>query len=252
MGSTKAEALQLFLRRLQSRSTLDRAAEQALLDLRGQVDQVDANSDIVRPGESTDHACLVAKGLTARFDQMQDGRRQIVSIYIPGDMCDLHSVPMPTTGWGLEALTATTVLRVPHGDLRQLALDYPQLGFAFWRDTIVDGSILGKWVGNVGRRRALPRLAHLLCELGIRMEQAQLGTRTQFILPATQNHLADATGLTPVHLNRTVRSLRAEGVTFAGRTVRVERWDALASLAEFDPTYLLLPKRGPQRAAGLV
>jgi CRP-like cAMP-binding protein len=92
----------------------------------------------------------VVEGLVGRFDQMKDGRRQISALYIPGDMCDLHSTVMPVAGWGLEAITTTTVLHVPHYDLRNLATEFPNVALAFWRDTTADASVLAKWVGNSG------------------------------------------------------------------------------------------------------
>ena len=132
------------------------------------------------------------------------------------------------------------MLFVPHEPLRKLIED-ANLALAFWRDTVVDGSILAKWVSNLGRKAAPPRVAHLFCEIGIRMEHAGLGTRTEFDFPMTQAQLADVVGLTSVHLNRTLKGLAAKGVTFARKTVRIADWDLLAAMAEFDPAYLLLP-----------
>ena len=241
--------LQLFLNRLLRRSPLGRQEQEAILGLRNRPAQVEPRQDIVSPGTATAHACLVVKGLVARFDQMRDGKRQIVSFYLPGDMCDLHSVAVSTPGWGLEALITTTVLFVPHADLAQLAQDHSRIAMAFWRDTTADASILAKWVGNLGRRQAAPRLAHLLCEMGSRMEQAGLGSKTRYNLPATQAQLADATGLTAVHLNRTLKTLAPYGVTFRARTVRIEDWGPVVEVAEFDPAYLLLRTGEPARAA---
>lgn len=236
-----AKAYTVFLRRLLSRSRLGEDERDAIAALRAAPERIEANRDIVGPGEHRDHACLVVKGLAARFDQMRDGQRQIVAIYVPGDMCDLHSVPVDYTGWGLQTLAPTTIARIAHAELRQAIAQYPDIGMAFWRDTVADGSILAKAVANVGRRRAQPRLAHLLCEMGVRMELAELGMRTAYPLPATQAHLADMLGLTAVHLNRTFRKLKAEGVSMTGGEVRIEDWGRLVRMAEFDPAYLLLP-----------
>jgi CRP-like cAMP-binding protein len=242
IGVTTPEALRLFIDRLLLRSSLSVAQRAVITALPGRLSKVPACHDIILPGEHTDHACLVASGLVARFDTMADGRRQIVAFYLPGEMCDLHSVPVPTSGWGLEALAGSTLVFVPHGALREAASD-PAIAMAFWRDTVTDGSILAKWAANLGRKQALPRLAHLFCEMGMRMEGRGLGTRTEYDLPITQAQLADAAGLTSVHLNRTLKALRHEGVTFAGKRVRIADWAALTHLAEFDPVYLLLPER---------
>jgi CRP-like cAMP-binding protein len=231
----------MFLRRLMRRSMLNGSEQDAIRSLSGKVEKIAAGRDVVVPGEHTDHACLVVSGLMSRFDVLLDGRRQTVALYIPGEMCDLHSVPVPTSGWGLEALTPSTLLLVPHDELRALIRD-PNLALALWRDTVVDASILAKWVANLGRKQAAPRLAHLFCEIGVRMEQAGLGSRTDFTLPMTQAQLSDVAGLTSVHLNRTLKALAHDGVTFARKTVRIADWRALAEIAEFDPAYLLLPR----------
>jgi CRP-like cAMP-binding protein len=230
----------MFLRRLMRRSVLSGSEQHAIRSLSGKVEKIAAGRDVVVPGEHTDHACLVVSGLMSRFDVLLDGRRQTVALYFPGEMCDLHSVPVPTSGWGLEALTPSTLLLVPHDELRALIRD-PNLALALWRDTVVDASILAKWVANLGRKQAAPRLAHLFCEIGVRMEQAGLGSRTDFTLPMTQAQLSDVAGLTSVHLNRTLKALAHDGVTFAKTTVRIADWRALAEMAEFDPAYLLLP-----------
>jgi CRP-like cAMP-binding protein len=243
MADDREKGLRLFLNRLLRRSVLTDDEQAAILSLSGRVEKVPPGTDVVVPGESTDHSCAVISGLMSRFDVLLDGRRQTVALYIPGEMCDLHSVPVPTSGWGLETLTTSTLLFVPHEELRALIRD-PVLALALWRDTTVDGSILAKWVANLGRKQAAQRLAHLLCEIGVRMEQAGLGSRGDFALPMTQSQLADVAGLTPVHLNRTLKLLAHEGVVFARKSVSIADWAALAQFAEFDPAYLLLPPDG--------
>jgi CRP-like cAMP-binding protein len=250
VSSSNHSALSGFLERLLSRSALSNEEQQAILGLTSHAHQTRANWDIVSPGDTVDHACLVADGLAARFDQMADGRRQITAIYLRGDMCDLHSVVAPTAAWGIGALTTTTVLRVPHRELRQLAGTYPGIALAFWRDVTTDASVLSKWVGNVGRRDARARIAHLLCETGIRMEWARLGTRTCFPFEMTQQQLSDATGMTAVHVNRTIQALRAAGIIRTeGRTMHVDDWPCLTQVADFDPAYLLLDGQSGRVAA---
>lgn len=234
-------ALEKFVARLLRRSTLSTEEVQALLHLPCRVAQPQAHFDIVYPGETVNHACLVAKGLVARFDQMRDGKRQIAAFHIPGDMCDLHSVVAPTAGWGISALSPSTVLFLSHAELRKLAIAYPNVALSFWRDGTADASVLAKWVGNLGRQDARSRLAHLLCEMGVRLELAGLGTRTSFVLDATQEQLADALGLTAVHVYRTMQALRREGLLAThGRTIDVVDWQCFAEAADFDPAYLLL------------
>lgn len=238
--SVERHALQRFLDRLLSRSELSREEQAAILGLDCRLSQVPPRIDIVSHGETVGHACLIARGLAARFDQMRNGKRQIVAFHIPGDMGDLHSVVAPTAAWGIAALTATSVVHIPLGALRHLVETYPAIALAFWRDSTADASILAKSVGNLGRQEARARIAHVLCELGIRMEQAGLGTRTLFDFHATQEQLADAVGLTAVHVNRTLQRIRAAGlIATHGHTVEIQDWQGLVDLAEFDPAFLL-------------
>lgn len=249
---TSHSALEKFLARLLRRSTLGAEEQQAILSLSHRTVQVQPRADIVSPGETVGHACLVAKGLVARFDQMRDGKRQIAAFHIPGDMCDLHSVVAPTAAWGMAALTAGTVLFIPHTELRKLATTYPHIAMAFWRDGTVDSSVLAKWVGNLGRQDARARLAHLLCEMGTRFELAGLGSRSCFVLDATQEQLADALGLTAVHVNRTMQGLRRDGlVTTRSHTVEVSDWSRLVQAADFDPVYLLIDSPPPPATNGI-
>jgi CRP-like cAMP-binding protein len=241
MTAPSPAALSLFLHRLLLRSTLSAEEREAILALPGTPATVPARTDIVAPGQRVGYACLVVEGLAGRFDQMADGRRQTVSFYLPGDMCDLPSVVLPIAAWGITALTTSTILLLPHAALRDVAARYPAIAMAFWRDTVVDAATLAKWVANIGRKEAMARLAHLFCELGERMAVASLGTRTRFRLPINQEQLADATGLTSVHVNRTLRALREAGIlAYRNQLVEVLDLPRLASIAEFDDRFLLL------------
>jgi len=231
----------LFLKRLLIRSALTADEQKAILSLTGDKQRFAAHADIVNPGDTVDSACLVAKGLIARYDQMLDGHRQITSFYIAGDMCDLHSVVAPKASWSISAISAVTIIRVPHRQLSERCLRYPAIAMAFWRDGTVDASIFAKWVGNLGRKNARARIAHVMCELGMRIEAAGLGTRTSFELPITQERLGEATGLTTVHVNRTLQEIRGEGLlSFRNGQAEIHNWNALAEAAEFDPAFLML------------
>ena len=231
--------LQLFLDRLTSRSILTDDEQQAVLNLPGHAEQVQSNRDFVALGERVDHACLVVAGIVGRFDQSSDGARQITAMHIPGDLCDLHSVVQPLPTSALQSLSVATILRIPHVAIRAAAGRYPAVAEAFWRDCMVDAAILSEWVVNVGRRDAKTRVAHLLCELATRLRATGGANDFVFDLPVTQTQLGEATALTAVHINRTLQSLRAEGlVEWHQRVIRLPRWDALVERAEFDPAYL--------------
>jgi CRP-like cAMP-binding protein len=230
--------LQRFLDRLTKRSVLSEREQQAILDLPTRTSQAASNYDFVRSGDRVDHACLIVEGLVGRFDQNSQGARQITALHISGDMPDLHSVVQPTATSALQALSTTTILQVPHSALRSAAAAHPAIGEALWRDTMVDSMILAQWVVNVGRRDAKSRIAHLLCEMASRYGVPIRSGKVVFQLPMTQSHLGDATGLTPVHVNRTLMSLANEGVVFRHKTVRIDDWDRLVELGDFDSDYL--------------
>jgi len=245
--SSSSSNLGSFIKRIEVRSHLTEQERQAIVHLPVRVVQVKANRDLVRLGERVNHACLIVYGLVGRFGETKEGQRQITALHIPGDMADLHSVVRPVGTSALQALTTTTVLRVLHDDLRAIARQYPAIAEAFWRDCMVDAAILSQWVVNVGRRDAKSRMAHLLCEMASRYANDE-GAKLSFDLPMTQQHLADATGLTSVHVNRTLKALREDGVvTITGRDVQVHQWDRLVSLGEFDAAYLQADARQPER-----
>jgi CRP-like cAMP-binding protein len=240
-----------FLSRLLHRSPLTQAEQIALLSLKGPISRHAAHRDVVSPGERVEHSCLIVDGLAGRFDQMANGKRQITALHLPGDMCDLHSVVVPTASWSITALSDVTVMQVEHKKLRELVESYPGIAMAFWRDAVADGSHLVKWVGNLGRKGAAARVAHIFCEIGMRMESAGLGERRSFNFPVTQEQLADAAGLTSVHTNRVLQELRGRNLlTFRAGKVEILDWDAFAREAEFDPAYLILRWPGePEKSA---
>lgn len=234
------EALQAFLNRLTRLSSLAAEEQAAILALADDGLVEPSSGDLVRPGQTVDHAILVAEGVLARYDLMRTGARQITAFHIPGDVSDLQSVVAPVTGWGVAALGPVRTVRLPHRALRRLATRYPAIALAFWRDTTLDASILAKGMANIGRKTSHGRLAHLFCEFGLRMERAGRGSRNVYPLPVTQEQLGDAVGLTGVHVNRTLRALRDEGlVSFSQQRVAISDWDRLAAAADFDSLYLL-------------
>jgi CRP-like cAMP-binding protein len=162
-------------------------------------------------------------------------------------MADLPSVVSPKSGWGLSALTDTTILRIAHTDLRRIAAKHPGVAEAFWRDCVADGSIFSEWVVNVGRRDAFSRLSHLFCEMAIRSEQAGQGDRSGFPLPITQSDLGDATGLTGVHVNRTLKELREQSIVeLRGGRITIHDWDRLVKTGDFDAGFMLLDGPAPR------
>jgi CRP-like cAMP-binding protein len=243
MSLSDSSPLQPFLDKLVSRSNLNDAEQRAILALPARPDQIQTKRDFVRQGERVHHACFVVAGLVGRFGQNRDGSRQITAVHIPTDMVDLHSVVAPDACSALQALSVTTILRVPHEALRDAARRYPAIAEAFWRECVVDAAVLAEWVVNVGRRDARSRLSHLICEIACREAGAGENVGSDFPFLASQAHLADMTGLTSVHVNRSLRVLRDDNVVdVRPRMVRILDWKRLVEIGDFDSDYLRLAK----------
>lgn len=182
---------------------------------------------------------LLVRGIVARHMTLEDGSRQIVAIHVPGDFVDLHSFLLNAVEHDIEALTPVTIALFPHERLSLITETHPHLTRLLWMGTLIDASIHREWVLNVGRRRARPRIAHLLCELQVRLSIVGQATSAGFALPLTQADIGDACGLTPVHVNRVLRSLREAGIaTIKAGEVRIHDLARLKQDAEFDPYYL--------------
>lgn len=237
-----------YLDRLTSRSVLTDEEQQAILNLPGHAEQVQPYRDFVPLGNIADHVSLIVAGIVGRFDQTSDGARQITAIHIPGDVCNLHSVVQPLATSALEALSVATILRIPHAAIRAATARYPAIAEALWRDCTVDAAILAEWVVNVGCSDAKTRIAHLVCEMATRLDAGKGASDFVFDFPLTQARLAEATAMTAVHVNRTLQSLRADGLLeWHQRLIRVPDWDALVKRAEFEPSYLQTQVRPEQR-----
>lgn len=204
------------------------------------------HQDIVPEGERPGQCCLIVEGWACRYRTVQQGGRQILSFHIPGDLPDLQSLHLTVTDHGLSALTPVTAGFVSHAQIRELIAEHPRLGSAFWKDTLIDAAIYREWIVGMGRKEALPRIAHLLCEMFLRMQAVGLTTEQSCPLPITQTDMSDALGLTSVHVNRVLRDLRhQELIVLDHRMLTILDWPGLTALAEFEPTYLHQNTSGP-------
>ena len=240
MTSFQQSALYPFLEKLERRSEFTAEEQQVILSLPFNSIHLEANRDFAREGQLTDSSTFVLEGMIGAYKDDRRGRRQIVSVYIRGDMVDLHSVPVPETAAALQSLVPTTVLRVPHDALREAAVRYPNIAMAFWRETVVDAGILMEWVMNVGQRGARSRMAHFLCELSYRIERSAPADGTEIPYAITQFCMADILGMTAVHINRTLQGLRQERlIETVDRSIqRILDWGGLAKAGDFHPGYL--------------
>ncbi len=235
--------LEPMLRKLAFWHPLQKSDEEALLALPHRVKTLDPHHYIVREREKATHSCLMLSGYSVRHKIVVGGARQIVAIHMKGDMVDLQNSMLGTADHSVQMLTKGEIALIPREAIQQLALEKPRIGMAMWKDTLVDGSIFREWIANVGRRDAPTRLSHLLCEFALRLKVAGLGEQTNYELPMTQEQLADALGLTSVHVNRTLQALERESlISRTNRAVTIGDWQKLADAGDFDPTYLHLPE----------
>jgi CRP-like cAMP-binding protein len=235
------ESLKLMFARLARLSPLDAGDEAAILALPHTLRTLAPDEYVIREGEAAENSCLLQEGFIQRHKLVANGSRQIVSIHMAGDMVNLQNSLLGTADHSVQALTAARVAFIPGRDIIALAARRPAVAMAMWLDTLIDGSIFREWITNVGRRDARTRTAHVLCEFAVRQEAAGLGPLHRYELPMTQEELADALGLTPVHVNRTLKALEASGlIEREKRSVTIADWDALRRAADFDPAYLHL------------
>jgi CRP-like cAMP-binding protein len=229
---------------------LDAADREAILALPHTVKRVEQHHYVVRERDKATHSCLLLSGFAIRHKIVGGGYRQIVAIQMKGDMVDLQNSLLGTADHSVQMLTVGQIAMIPRQEILRVAFERPAVGRAMWFDTLVDGSIAREWIANVGRRDARTRVAHLLCEFALRLKVAGLGSETGYQLPMTQEQLGDTTGLTSVHVNRTIKQLEADGLIDRGtpRAISIGDWKRLADVGDFDSQYLHLHQGEPALA----
>jgi CRP-like cAMP-binding protein len=239
-----------MVRKLGKWAAFDAADEAAILGLPHRTRSIPRNGYIAREREETTHSALLISGFAMRHKIVAEGERQILAVHMKGDMVDLQNAMLRVADHNVQALTDVEAALIPHDAIRRLALQRPAVGMAMWTDTLVDASVFREWVANVGRRDARTRIAHLLCELSLRLEMAGVSGATDYKLPMTQEHIADCTGLTPVHVNRMLKLLESDNLISrkTSRSIGIGDWKKLAKAGDFDSTYLHLGQDEPALA----
>lgn len=233
-----------LVRRLSLHSHLEPDDEAAVLALPHVERKLEAGRYIVREGDEPTHSCMVVSGFAIRHKIVGGGGRQIVNVHVSGDMVDLQNSLLAISDHNVQALSQMTAAFIPRESLVELAFNRPVVGKGLWIETLIEGSIAREWIANVGRRDALARVAHLLCEFAYRLDAVGIGPECNYELPMTQEQLADALGLTSVHVNRTLQNLDKTGLTQRSRrSVVITDLKKLADLGDFNSTYLHLPQR---------
>ncbi len=236
--------IEAHLRRLRKRDTIDAAEERAIRGLISETRRVPAHKILIREGEELRHSVLLIDGWLARALDMQVGVRVITALHVPGDFADLHAFTLKHLDHNVVALTDCIVALAPHDRLTKLTIDFPHLARMYWFSTNVDAAIHRQWTVSLGRRNARSRMAHLFCELFVRLEVAGKTDGLSYDFPLTQEQVASCLGLTQVHVNRTLQALRRrELIELQNKRLTILDMPELQNVAEFDPAYLYFDRR---------
>jgi CRP-like cAMP-binding protein len=236
-------------RKLSRFFALNDAELQIVHGLNTRIVSLPADKEVIREGDRPTDCNLLLDGIVCRYMTLTDGRRQIVAFHFPGDIFDAQSFLLNQMDHSILALTHCRIAMISHDMLRRVFDDYPRIALAVWKDSLIDAAIFRQWVTNVGRRDALARTAHLLCETYARMASVGLVTENSVPWPMTQVELADALGISAVHVNRTLQQLRKMGVASIERQrLTIHDWPRLKAIADFDSTYLHLGERSDNGA----
>jgi CRP-like cAMP-binding protein len=233
--------IEKHLLKLRARDVVTADEEEVLRALVSETRDVPAKKTIIRAHQRLTTSTLLLEGLMCRYKDLSEGQRQITELHISGDFVDLHSFTLKHLDHNIMALTPCRIAVVPHERLRALSHEQPHLTRLYWFTTNMDAAVHREWELSLGRRSAIARIAHLLCEMHVRLGLVGLTNGMGFRLPLTQIDLAECVGLTPVHVNRTLKLLREQGVADLrrGRAIILD-FTRLQALAEFNSDYLYL------------
>jgi CRP-like cAMP-binding protein len=224
---------QLYPLTHEERSVLESACTRQL--------QFGADEDMVREGDKPSDCNLLLEGMSCRYKILSNGKRQIFSFHIPGDIFDAHSFILQKMDHSIATLTPCTVAVIPHKTMLHITETYPRIARAIWKDTLVDAALFREWMMSIGRRTAYQRIAHLMCELFVRMDAVGLAEGRRIGWPMTQDELGDALGLSNVHVNRTLQELRAANLIILTHSqLIIEDWEGLQQAGQFETEYLHL------------
>ena len=228
-----------FLRRLLSIIRLSHDEQQAILDLPVRLSTIKADQEVVREGDRPLRMFFISEGMTCTYKVTAEGRRQIVTFHMNGDAPDLQSVHLTTLDVSIATITPATLGFVEHEHILRLCECYPRIAAGFWRQTLIDAAIFREWMTSIGQRQASSRIAHLLCEMYLRADAVDLVQNGTMAFPITQTEIADALGLSSVHVNRSIQELRLKKLIYLKNNIlRILDHKSLQTVGDFNPLYL--------------
>lgn len=237
-------ALALALR-LEAFTRLSQDDRAAIAKLNKVARVIPPRRDLIREGEKPQYVHLMVDGWACRYKALPDGRRQIVAFFVPGDFCDLNVYILKQMDHSVGAITRLSVADISREDMDALTMNHPRVTQALWWEELVNASIQREWTLNVGQRTAYERIGHLLLELFLRLRSVGMTQADSCDFPLTQTDIADATGLTPVHVNRTLQELRRDGlIVLERKRLQIPKLQRLMDAAMFNANYLHLDHEG--------
>jgi CRP-like cAMP-binding protein len=241
----ESSPIQALIRKLETFAELSQEEQRALQDAVGATRSYSSHEDLLREGDHNSGVPVVITGFACRHKMLPDGRRQIIGYFLPGDMCDARVFILKRMDHTISALSPTTTCLLPRDAVLDLTSRYPRITRAFWWNTLVEEAVVRQWLVNIGQRTALERLAHLFCEIYVRLQIVGLASAAGCELPVTQSELADTVALSTVHVNRTLKELRRIGLaSMSSKSLVIHDLAGLRALAMFDPSYLHLDGEG--------
>jgi CRP-like cAMP-binding protein len=237
----EAAMMNPFVRKLQHGAELTSKDIEALEMITAEVQEFGSREDLSHEGDQSDSVDLVLEGFACRYRLLPSGEHQIVAFLLPGDLCNLHVSVLGQPDQSVATLSPCKIVTIPRANLEDLMINHPRINRALWWCLLVEQAILREWLVGLGRRSAGQRMAHLLCEFLVRFQAVGRATENSYDFPLNQAELADALGLSNVHVNRVLQQLRKDSlITLRGRRLTISHVERLKNFAEFDPNYLHL------------
>lgn len=233
--------IERHLTRTRARHDIDEDEERAIRGLVAEARTIEARRTFIREGDKLDFSTLLLDGLMCRYKDLTNGQRQVTELHVPGDFADMHSFTLKRLDHNMQALTECVVGIVPHERIQRMTETHPRLARIYWFSTNLDAAIHREWEVSLGKRTAAERTAALFCEMHVRLGLVGMADPDGYRFPLTQTELAECLGITPIHLNRTLKELREAGlVELKNRHVSLLDLGRLRAMADFDESYLYL------------
>jgi len=228
-------------RKLEGFEALSDQDRRALNGLVPRIRQMGPRIDLIREGEEPENVHLILDGFACRYKVLPDGQRQVMAFLVPGDFCDLNVFILDQMDHNIGTISQCQVVDIPRASIDAITAHHPMITRALWWCALVDEAILREWLVNIGGRPPNQRIAHLICELLLRLEAVGHVRDNSFPFPFTQTDLADTMGLSNVHVNRSIRELKSLGfITVQHRVLTIHDPDRLKAYCKFTPNYLHL------------